>query len=822
MKKKISATFRIAISLGALSVSLLLAAQMMGMLPSEHRALMRGRSMLCESLAVNFSLLANRADFGTMEKGLEVIKHRNPAVISIAVRRANGDFLAQAGDHDVHWKDPPLGRSTETHVYVPIMSASERWGTVEICFQPIRAAGVAGILQLPVVKLALFMMAAGTGAYFLFLRRVLRHLNPSKVVPSRVRAALDTLAEGLLVLDNHGKIVLANQAFGQTVSRSPEDLMGRDASDLPWSRRTKEAEGGPHQAAEAPPWSKVLDDGQPRTGELMGLDSGDAKNSTFVVNATPIHDAAGTHRGVLASFDDVTDLENKRVELSETLDKLSQSSAEIQRQNVELEQLATRDPLTACFNRRSFFEQFEAHWSNSSRHNYSLSCVMLDIDHFKSINDTFGHQAGDKVLKQIAQVLHSAARDGDVVCRYGGEEFAVLLPHVGIDDATSAAERFRAAIEAFRFPDMTVTASLGVSTRNGETQDPQELLEQADKSMYVAKRGGRNQVVRWDKMPEDAEVDQSGDSRPADDSHSALDSIPFQAVTGLFSALAYRDLDTAEHSRRVADLCVATAEGLTSLRDCYLLEIAALMHDIGKVGVPDSILLKPGALTDDEWKVMRRHDRVGQEIVEASFGTQKLTTIVANHSAHYGGSPHNAALPKGNNIPLGARILSIADAYDSMVSDRVYRKGRRPKEAFDELRRCAGSQFDPELVELFIQTVQQRRDLHETGVQVVSKKAATSIGRQISRLISALESRDTDGLQSLAGRLKGSAEKHGVPEIATKAANLESALDAGSDAIGILKSATELVDLCRATQRAFLKEIDETGADHPAPTETVA
>ena len=108
---------------------------------------------------------------------------------------------------------------------------------------------------------------------------------------------------------------------------------------------------------------------------------------------------------------------------------------------------------------------------------------------------------------------------------------------------------------------------------------------------------------------------------------------------------------------------------------------------------------------------MRRHDRVGQEIVEASFGTQKLTTIVANHSAHYGGSPHNAALPKGNNIPLGARILSIADAYDSMVSDRVYRKGRRPKEAFDELRRCAGSQFDPELVELFIQTVQQNNSL---------------------------------------------------------------------------------------------------------------
>lgn len=822
MNKKVSATFRIAISLGALSVSVLLAAHMMGMLPSEQRALMRGRSTLCESLAVNFSLMADRGDIDSMEKGLRVIKHRNPDIVSIAVRRGTDEFLAQAGDHDVHWKDPPLGRSTETHVYVPIMAGNERWGTVEVCFQPIRAAGWLGTLQQPVVRLALFMMAAGTGAYFLFLRRVLRHLNPSKVVPSRVRAALDTLAEGLLVLDNSGKIVLANRAFGETVSRSPDELMGRDASDLPWSRRTNSADGETNGPGDTPPWSQVLDDGRPRTGELMDLEVGDDKNSTFVVNATPIRDTTGASRGVLASFDDVTDLEEKRVELSQTLDKLSQSAEEIQRQNVELERLATRDPLTTCFNRRSFFEQFEVHWSNARRYNYALSCVMVDIDHFKSINDTFGHQMGDQVLKKLADVLHAAARDGDVVCRYGGEEFAVLLPHVGIDDATSAAERFRAAIESIRFPDMTITASLGVSTRNVETQDPQELLEQADKCLYVAKRGGRNQVVRWDKMPDDANADPAADSHVGDASCGALESIPFQAVTGLFSALAYRDLETAEHSRRVADLCVATAEGLTSLRDCYLLEIAALMHDIGKVGVPDSILLKPGALTDEEWKVMRRHDRAGVEIVEASFGTQKLTSIVANHCAHYGGTPHNTALPKGNDIPLGARILSIADAYDSMTSDRVYRKGRSSNEAFEELRRCAGSQFDPELVECFIQTVRQRRDLHEGGVGLVSKKAATSIGRQIARLISALESRDTDGLQSLASRLRGSAEKHGVPEIATKAANLESALDAGGDAIGILKAANELVDLCRATQRAYLKEIDQPGAGDAVAVGTVA
>ena len=228
--KKISATIRIAVSLAALSVSLLLGAQLLGLLPSEQQAVLRGRSALCESLAVNFSLLADRSDFPVMEQGLKVIKERNPDMISIAVRRESGEFLVTVGDHAAHWKEPPRGRSTDTHVCVPILTGSQRWGTVEVCFQPIGGTGWVGTLRQPVVMLSLFMMAGGTGSYFLFLRRVLRHLNPSRVVPSRVRAALDTLAEGLLVLDNAGRIVLANKAFGETVSRVPEDLLGRKAS----------------------------------------------------------------------------------------------------------------------------------------------------------------------------------------------------------------------------------------------------------------------------------------------------------------------------------------------------------------------------------------------------------------------------------------------------------------------------------------------------------------------------------------------------------------------------------------------------------------
>lgn len=806
--KSLTVTFRIALSLMGLTVGVFLSAHALGLVPDEEAAVMRGRSALCESLAISFSTMVQKGDTAAMERSLEAIRQRNESIVSAGIRRTNGEFLAQLGDHAKHWQDPPEGRSTETHMYVPILRGEEQWGTVEVLFKPMHKSFVLGMFGHPIVTLMLYVAGVCIVVYVLFLRRILRHLDPSRVVPGRVRTALDTLAEGLLVLDAKGRIVLANKAFGQTVNRSPDQLLGCTASKLPWIEYASEQDPAGDGAETKYPWSQVIDDGAPRTGDLVKLTGNGDKTHTFVVNSTPIKDGKGVNRGVLASFEDVSDLEENRAQLSETLDRLTESSNQIRQQNEELERLATRDPLTSCYNRRAFFEQFESHWNGARRYQYPLSCVMIDIDHFKNINDSFGHQTGDKVLQKVAQVMQTTARDGDVVCRYGGEEFVVLLPHIDVQDATCAAERLREAIEAIPFPDMTVTASLGVSALSLGAHDPQALLEQADTALYVAKRSGRNRVMSWNEVPDELEVDESPTSlAPSDIEKNGIDSIPFQAVTALISSLAYRDLGTAEHSRRVADLCVATAEGLMSLRDCHVLENAALLHDIGKVGVPDAILLKPGALTDDEWKVMRRHERIGAEIVDASFSSAKLTAIVGNYRLFYGGKPDDSNSPKGTSIPLGARVLNIADAYDSMVSDRSYRKGRSAKEAYEELRRCAGTQFDPELVEHFIQTVSARDDLRDARLRGVSKKAAGSIGRQIERLIIALDSRDTTGLQALAGRLKASAEKNGVSEVARKAGSLETAVETNQDVIEILKAANELIDLCRATQSAYLEGV---------------
>lgn len=810
--KRFSATIRIAFGLTSLSVSLLLAADWLGIIRDDIPAIMRGRSRLCESVAVDLSLFASRNEKDSMETSVRSMARRNPEIVSIGLRRAGGELLVDVGEHAAKWRDTPDGKSTETNMQVPIVSGNETWGMVEVLFKPVRPPGLFGWRAHPLVLLVLFFASSGILVFYLFLRRVLQQLNPARVVPARVRSALDALAEGLVILDQDGRIVLANKSFSQAIRRSEDRMLGSRVSDLPWKRSQGNDGTVQGSQSQADPWMKVLDEGKEHVGDILDLQISDDTTRTFLVNSSPVKDENGRQRGVLASFDDVTQLEAKKTELQETLKDLQASSEEIRRQNRALEFLARQDPLTQCCNRRSFFEQFETSWKSAERYDHALSCLLLDIDHFKLVNDNHGHSTGDQVLQKCAAVLKSTARDADIVCRYGGEEFTIVLPHVDIDDAVRAAEKFRAAIENTRFPHGEVTISVGVSALKLGAGDPRELLTQSDKALYAAKRMGRNRVARWDQITDDVENTGEQLSRATSTVETKPgSSVPFQAVTALISALAYRDQQTAEHSRRVADLCVIAAEGLMSLRDCYILENAALLHDIGKIGVPDCILLKPGSLTPEEWKVMHQHDRIGVEIIRASFRSKELTEIIENHHAFFGGNSTRVGLPTGSDIPLGARMLTIADAYDAMLSDRVYREGRSQEEAFAELQRCSGTQFDPVLVEHFIQRV-KGRGAQITKAANVSIETALSIGLQIERLASALDQQDISGLQAMATRLKETTTKLDVTEIADKAAELESSLNEDEELMSILSVAGELMDLCRSTQYSYVRHAHHTQA----------
>jgi diguanylate cyclase (GGDEF)-like protein/putative nucleotidyltransferase with HDIG domain/PAS domain S-box-containing protein len=813
--RRISTTTRISICLATLAVGVLLAADVIGLIPDEAGATLRGRVALCEAVALQSSSSMIRGDAAAVSSAIDAVARRNPDILSAAIRHADGSILLQVGDHATHWKAPPGDTSTITHVRVPIFENRKLWAHVEIAFRPLDSSGWT-LIRHPLIRLTLFVAIAAFATFLSYLRKVLQYLDPSVVIPERVKAMLDTLAEGVLIIDRQERILLANRALAKATGKQAGDLIGTHLATFGW--RPPPTEGAPAETPAAQfPWREALKDGRVRTGVPLCLERLDGVR-TFTVNAAPIGTESEV-RGALVTFDDVTSIEQRNLQLRGMLQMLQKSRDEINRQNQELQALAMTDPLTACLNRRAFFSHFETQWSSARRYGYPLACVMVDVDHFKRINDVHGHATGDRVLQHIAAVLKSLIRDSDLVCRYGGEEFCILLPHTDGEGAAQCAERFRNAIETTACGMITMTASLGVATLSAGAISPQDLLNQADEALYAAKRAGRNRVNRWTAADHAAQADASEPAGIRSDGaaagHSPEDqataaAIPFRAVTALMSVLAHRDKATAAHSQRVADLCVAVASGMLKSADCFVLEVAGLLHDIGKLGVPDSVLLKPGPLDDDEWAVMRKHDRMGAEIIQSAFGSEELTRIVRSHHLCYGGAPESPAVPSHDDIPLAARILTVCDAYDAMVSDRPYRKGRTPEEGFAELRRCAGTQFDPELVERLIRVVITRQRSHAARPPTpVEVETIAGIQRELERLANALELRDLSLLSAVAGRLAASAQHDGLPQVAQLAGELEKSASTDPDLADIVDKINELMTLCVIPRAAAAEKASE-------------
>lgn len=309
------------------------------------------------------------------------------------------------------------------------------------------------------------------------------------------------------------------------------------------------------------------------------------------------------------------------------------------------------------------------------------------------------------MLRSLAETLRAGVRATDTVCRYGGEEFCLLLSHANTEKAVQIAESLRQRIAIKKVRGITVTASFGVSCLTTQGTGARQLIDQADQALYAAKDSGRNQVVLWNDISTTAEDTDRCPAKTTDEGGQNTDEINIRAVRVLVAALAHRDPGTAAHSRQVADLCVALAKGFLSRHDCFVLEVAGQLHDIGKLGVPDSILYKPDALTEAELKTVHAHLRFGIETVAATCSSAQLTEILRARYACYGGNPEEPDLPTGKDIPPGARILAICDAFSAMVSPRPFRHAFTREKAFEELRRSAGTQFDPELVERFIEVL---------------------------------------------------------------------------------------------------------------------
>jgi diguanylate cyclase (GGDEF)-like protein/putative nucleotidyltransferase with HDIG domain len=425
-------------------------------------------------------------------------------------------------------------------------------------------------------------------------------------------------------------------------------------------------------------------------------------------------------------------------------DQLSIALHNARAYQVALEQAIT-DGLTGLKTHRFFMEALDREWRRSTRSGHMFSLIMLDLDGFKQVNDRHGHLEGDKVLAAVANLLNDRVRQSNVVARYGGDEFAIMLPETRTEQAETLAERLRASLEADGYlAAHGVTASFGIATFpvHGPTQE--EILRVADYGMYLAKneKGNRVRVASliiasaqgdWERQFVEAclgvTMKRKFSTGPEAFDHylkhfqdlmlkSNGEALSFlDAVAALAFAIDARDNYTQVHSQTVSRLAAQIARQM-GLPDAEIEEIrlGGILHDIGKIGVPDAIFYKPSRLTPEEFDMMKSHTLLGVKILEPLKvkPIEGIRGMVRHHHEMLDGTGYPDRL-KADKIPLGARIITVADCFEAMVSERPYKRARSMDEALEELYRCRGTQFDPEIVEAFVRSRENTSDSAPRG-----------------------------------------------------------------------------------------------------------
>jgi diguanylate cyclase (GGDEF)-like protein/putative nucleotidyltransferase with HDIG domain len=409
--------------------------------------------------------------------------------------------------------------------------------------------------------------------------------------------------------------------------------------------------------------------------------------------------------------------------------------------------LTIRDQLTGLYSHGHLHERVVREFSQASRYGYPLSCLLIDIDMFKGVNEEHGYAAGEELIKEAAALLFDNCRLSDFVARYGGEEFCVLLPHINYEGAQELANRLNKLFSEKVFladkSAIHVTVSIGVSSYPEDTMSARgDLINFASQAIFRSKISGRDKVTLYRDIVPINEADlgtlKIGEDRISefqerlvDISKSARRSY-IEASKALILTLESKDRFTVGHSASTAKYCLAVAQAMgLSSDDCETIQQAGLLHDVGKICIPDSILLKPGRLTLVEFETMKQHAYLGYKMLKPIKFLQQEAVLVLHHHEWFNGEGYPCKL-KGNEIPLGSRIISVVDSYDTIrLAGGRYKKTSTVEDTVNELIACSGKQFDPEVVKVFIQVLKTRGELTNDNynadkLEEIIKAAASS------------------------------------------------------------------------------------------------
>jgi len=426
---------------------------------------------------------------------------------------------------------------------------------------------------------------------------------------------------------------------------------------------------------------------------------------------------------------------------------LQEEQEALKEANARLTALATTDMLTDLPNHRALQSQMEQECERARRFGHPLSLLFFDGDRFKQVNDTYGHATGDVVLRELGECARRILRAGDTVGRFGGEEFLVLLPETGEQEALVVAERLRSAVAAYPLAarevegGIAVTVSIGVASYPTDGTTGSSVREQADQAMYWAKRLGRNQVrtaAEAERANRDAELKAATVHALERPELAALDGRGYENTVraeqlglmySLMGVLDLREPGMSEHAHEVSDLVSGMARTLQfDEARTRRAATAAFLHDIGKIALPDRLLQQPRQhFSAQEWRLLHQHAELGAGIVEASPWLADLAPAIRHHHERWDGTGDPGGLA-GEAIPLEARLIALAEAYYAMISERPYQAAQSAVDALDELERRAGTQFDPALLPVFQAVLKSRQE----GGDSSSPRQPTPAGRPFS------------------------------------------------------------------------------------------